>query len=157
MTEPPRIWVDADAAPRPVKDLLYRAAERRGVEVVLVAGQRQHVPSQARVAVILGPEGMDAADDFIAEHCLEGELVVTADLPLAARAVERGAQVLRPRGGMLDADSVGEALAVRDLSSELREAGVMTGGPPAYDAVARQAFADDLDRWITRRMARRPG
>lgn len=144
------IWVDADAAPRPCKEILFRAAQRRGVDVVLVANGRQTVPG-GRVAFVQVPGGPDVADDYIATRCGEGDLVVTADIPLAARAVDAGAEVVTPRGRELDRETVGEALSVRDFNDELRGLGVMTGGPAPYDDRAKQRFANALDRWIARR------
>ena len=142
------IWVDADAAPRPCKDVLFRAAQRRGVAVVLVANSPHHVPGGS-ISAIQVPGGPDVADDYIAERCGKTDLVITADIPLAARAVDRGATVITPRGRELDADSVGEALSLRDFHDELRQSGQMTGGPRPYDGKAKQRFANALDRWIT--------
>ncbi|MCB9527449.1 MAG: YaiI/YqxD family protein [Myxococcales bacterium] len=144
------IWVDADAVPRPCRELLYRAAERRAVAVVLVANTPQSVPG-GRITAVQVAGGPDVADDYIAARCGPDDLVITADIPLAARAVDRGAAVITPRGRPLDAESVGEALSLRDFHDELRTAGTMTGGPPPYDAKAKQQFANALDRWITAR------
>lgn len=144
------IWVDADAAPRPCKAILFKAAQKRDVDVVLVANGWQTVPG-GRISFVQVPGGPDVADDYIAERCARGDLVITADIPLAARAVERGAEVVTPHGRELDADSVGEALSVRDFNQELRNLGVMTGGPRPYDGKAKQRFANALDRWIARR------
>ena len=144
------IWVDADAAPRPCKAILFKAAQKRRVDVVLVANGWQTVPG-GRVSFVQVPGGPDVADDYIAERCAQGDLVITADIPLAARAVEKGAEVVTPHGRELDADSVGEALSVRDFNQELRDLGVMTGGPRPYDAKAKQRFANAVDRWIARR------
>lgn len=144
------VWVDADAAPRACKEILFRAAQRRGVEVVLVANAWQSVPG-GRVSFVQVPGGPDVADDYIAERCQRGDLVITADIPLAARAVEREAKVLTPRGRELDEDTVGEALSIRDFNDGMRELGVMTGGPRPYDAKAKQRFANAFDRWLARR------
>jgi len=148
---PMTIWVDADAAPRPCKTILFKAARRRDIEVMLVANSYQSVPAAGRIGFIQVPGGADVADDYIAERCEAGDLVITADIPLAARAVEKGAQVLTPHGRELDADSVGEALSVRDFNQELRDMGMMTGGPKPYGDKAKQSFANALDRWIARR------
>lgn len=144
------IWVDADAAPRPCKDILFKAAQKRRVEVVLVANGYQSVPG-GPISFVQVPGGPDVADDYIAERCGKGDLVITADIPLAARAVEAGAEVLTPHGRELDGDTVREALSVRDFNQDLRDLGVMTGGPRPYDGKAKQRFANGLDRWIARR------
>ncbi len=143
-----QIWVDADAAPRPCKDILYRAAQRRSVTVTLVANQWMQVPG-GRVHFVQVPGGPDVADDYIAERCAPGDLVVTADIPLAARAVEKGATVVTHRGRHLDEDNVREALSVRDFHDGLRDVGVQTGGPAPYDDKVKQRFANTVDRWIT--------
>lgn len=144
------VWVDADAAPRPCKAILFRAAQRRGVDVVLVANSFQSVPG-GRITFVQVAGGPDVADDYIAERCGKGDLVITADIPLASRAVEAGAEVVTPHGRELDAETVGEALSMRDFNQELRDLGMMTGGPRPYDDKAKQRFANALDRWIARR------
>lgn len=149
MTLDPRIWIDADAVPRAVREILERVVQRRPVELVFVANRWQRVPDSPRVQLVVVPSGMDEADHFIAEHCGRNELVVTADVPLAARAVEAGATVLQPHGRLLDADNVQDVLAMRDLKTELRSAGAITGGPPPFGKAERQRFANALDRWIT--------
>ena len=152
MSEPlPRVWLDADAAPRAIKDILYRAAQRGRMELAMVANARQRVPEHAAIVLVVVGGDLDEADDFIAAHCMPGELVVTADVPLAARAVEAGAVALRPRGGLLDETNVGDALAVRDLRESLRSAGAQGGGPPPFDKGAAQRFANALDRWLARK------
>ncbi|MCA9541049.1 MAG: DUF188 domain-containing protein, partial [Myxococcales bacterium] len=128
----------------------FKAAQRREVDVVLVANSWQTVPG-GRIAFVQVQGGPDVADDYIAARCGRGDLVITADIPLAARAVEAGAEVLTPTGRELDADSVGEALSLRDFHDSLRDVGVMTGGPRPYDNKASQRFANALDRWIARR------
>ena len=107
-------------------------------------------PNAALIQTVTVRQGADAADDYIAERCQPGDLVITADIPLAARAVDAGALVLHPRGGMLSADNVRERLAMRDLKEGLREIGVMTGGPPPFGTKERQQFANALDRWLAR-------
>lgn len=148
----PRIWVDADAAPRLAKEILVRAAQKRGVSVILVANGWLQNPDVANVDVVLVAPGENVADDHIAEHIEPGELCITSDIPLASRVVERGAQVITAYGRELDAETVGEALSVRDFHAELREAGVQTSGPRPYDDQAKQRFANALDRWITKRL-----
>jgi uncharacterized protein YaiI (UPF0178 family) len=148
------IWVDADAMPREVRDILIRAAQRRKVDVVMVANRPIHNAGSQRVSSIQVAQGADVADDYIAEHCTSDDLVVTADIPLAARVVEKGGLVLQPRGRVLDKENVEEVLSIRDFKEELRSGGVITGGPPPFDAGAKQRFANALDRWITARANR---
>ena len=146
-----RIWIDADAAPRDVKEIVFRAARRLGVEVVLVANQRlQTPPGNPLVSAVRVEGGPDVADRYIAEHAAAGDLAVTADVPLAALLVPRGVAVLDPRGEEHTEETIGERLSVRDFMESLRSTGAITGGPPPYDARARQAFADALDRALTR-------
>ena len=144
------IWVDADALPRAARDILARAALKREVDVTFVANGWFQKPDVARVEVVLVAPGEDVADDHIAEHIEAGELCITSDIPLAARAVDKGARVITPYGRELDEESVQEALSVRDFHTELRESGVQTGGPKPYDDGAKQKFANALDRWITK-------
>jgi uncharacterized protein YaiI (UPF0178 family) len=146
-----RIWIDADAAPREVKEIVFRAAKRLGVETVLVANQRlQTPPGNTFVTAVRVDGGPDVADRYIADHAAAGDLAVTADVPLAALLVPRGVAVLDPRGEEHTEETIGERLSVRDFMESLRTAGVVTGGPRPYDARARQAFADALDRALTR-------
>ncbi len=146
-----RIWIDADAAPREVKEIVYRAARRLGVDTVLVANQRlQTPPGNTFVSAVRVDGGPDVADRYIAEHAAAGDLAVTADIPLAALLVPRGVAVLDPRGEEHTEETIGERLSVRDFMESLRTAGAVTGGPRPYDVRARQAFADALDRALTR-------
>ena len=146
-----KLWVDADAAPQPVKDIVTRAAERLGVEAVLVANQRLFVPPGHKfVSSLRVSGGPDAADDHIAEHAERGDVAITADIPLAARLVPKGVVVIDPRGEEITAETVGERLSVRDFMEGLRGAGVVTGGPSAYGQRERQAFAGALDRALAR-------
>jgi len=144
------IWVDADALPRAARAILVRAAMNRGVEVTFVANGWFQKPDAVRVDVVLVAPGADIADDHIVEHIEAGELCITSDIPLAARAVEKGAHVVTPYGRELDERTVGEALSVRDFHTELREMGVQTSGPKPYDEGAKEQFANALDRWITK-------
>ncbi|HUR95668.1 MAG TPA: YaiI/YqxD family protein [Gemmatimonadales bacterium] len=146
-----RIWVDADAAPREVKEIVFRTARRLGVETVLVANQRLQTPvGNAFVTAVRVDGGPDVADRYIADQAVQGDLAVTADVPLAAMLVPRGIVVLDPRGVEHTDETIGERLSVRDFMESARAAGVITGGPRPYDARARQAFADALDRALTR-------
>jgi uncharacterized protein YaiI (UPF0178 family) len=152
MTAPLCIWIDADAAPRPVKEVVFRAAERLGLAVVLVANSAQHLPRSPLISQVVVGRGLDVADDHIVEHCAPGDLVITADIPLAAQLVEKGALVLQPRGEPLDADNVRQRLAVRDLMEELRAGGLAGGGPPPFGAQDKARFANALDRMLTARL-----
>lgn len=146
-----RIWIDADATPRDVKEIVFRAAKRLGIETVLVANQRlQPPPGNPLISAVWVDGGADVADRHIIAHAVAGDLVVTQDIPLAAELVPRRIAVLDPRGEEHTPDSIGERLAMRDLMDDLRLTGAITGGPPPYDARARQAFASALDRSLTR-------
>jgi uncharacterized protein YaiI (UPF0178 family) len=146
-----KIWIDADAAPRDVKDLVYRAAKRLSIPTVLVANQRlQTPPGNPLVTAVWVDGGPDVADQYIATHASPGDLVVTQDVPLAALLVPKSVAVLDPRGEEHTAETIGERLSVRDFMDQARIAGMVTGGPPPYDARAKQAFAAALDRVLTR-------
>ena len=146
-----KIWIDADAAPRDVKDLVYRASKRLGLPVVLVANQRLQPPlGYPLVTAVWVDGGADVADQHIAALVETGDLVVTQDIPLAALLVPRGIVVLDPRGDEHTAETIGERLSIRDFMESLRMGGTETGGPPPYDARAKQAFASALDRVLTR-------
>lgn len=147
----PRIWVDADACPGPVKDILFRAAEREQVQVTLVANQWLRTPGSRFVQALQVQGGFDVADDAIAERATAGDLVVTQDIPLASRVLAKDAEAINPRGDRYTKDNIAERLSVRDFMEELRGAGVQTGGPAAFNARDRQAFANQLDRWLARR------
>lgn len=143
------IWVDADALPRAAKSILYRAARTRGVELVFVANGWLESSGLDNVDTVVVPHGPDEADDHIADHIEAGDLCITADIPLAARVVDKGAMAITPHGRELDEEIVGHALSLRDFHTELREAGVQTSGPAPYDETVKQRFANALDRWIT--------
>ena len=145
------IWVDADACPVPVRDMLFRAATRARVNVTLVANQWLRTPPSPFVRAIQVQGGYDVADDAIALRAGPGDLVVTQDIPLASRVLASGAEAVNPRGEAFTAGNIAERLSVRNFMEELRGAGVQTGGPSAYGARERQAFAAQLDRWIARR------
>ncbi len=146
-----KIWVDADAAPREVKELVFRAAKRLKVETILVANQRLQAPAgNPLVTAVRVDGGPDVADQYIAEHAEPGDLVVTQDIPLAALLVPRQVVVLDPRGEEHTPETIGERLSIRDFMDRVRLAGGVTGGPPPFDARDRQAFAGALDRALTR-------
>jgi hypothetical protein len=140
-----KIWVDADACPAAIKEILYRVSSRLRIEVWLVANQQMGFASAPLVRFIQVSRGPDEADRLIAERCQKGDVVITADIPLAAKAVEKGAFVVQPRGELLSAENVGQRLAVRDLMTDLREQGLDTGGPPAFGPKDKQRFASTLD------------
>ena len=144
-----KIWVDADACPGEIKELLYRAAKRTSTQVTLVANQPLRTPRSEFIDSLLAPAGANAADRRIVELLQAGDLVITADIPLAADVVAQGASALDPRGQLYTDANVGERLAVRNLLDELRGGGQVTGGPANFSAKDRQAFANGLDRWLT--------
>jgi len=145
-----QIWVDADACPREIKELLFRAATRRKVHVTLVANQQVRTPKSDYIDILVVPAGMDVADRRILELVASGDLVVTADIPLAADVVAKGGQALNPRGELYTDRNVGDRLVVRNLLDELRAGGQIIGGPRNFNVKDRQAFANQLDRWLTR-------
>jgi len=146
------IWIDADACPGPVKEMIFRASDRRGVGVTLVANQFMRIPRSALVNMVVVEAGPDVADDRIVELAQEGDLVITEDVPLAARVVENGAFVITPHGQELSRRNIGERLSTRNFMQDLRGAGVETGGPAAFSQRDRQAFANQLDRLLTRHL-----
>ncbi len=143
--------MDADACPRAVKDILYRAADRTGIQLVLVAHQPLSVPRRRNILALCVAPGLDAADQEITRRCQPGDLVVTADIPLAAEVVEKGAVAVNPRGVLYTRENVRQQLSMRDFMADLRGAGVDTGGPSGYGDRDRQAFAGQLDRWLAQR------
>jgi uncharacterized protein YaiI (UPF0178 family) len=143
-----RIYIDADGFPRAAKEILVRAALRLGVPAVFVANKPVHLERSELLSSILVAGGPDIADDRIAELAAPGDLVVTADIPLADRVVSKGAFALNPRGTLYTEENIKDRLALRDLLSDLREGGLMTGGPPAFGRKECRAFADQLDRFL---------
>ena len=158
MTEAPkttRIYVDADACP--VKDEIYRVAIRLGVPVSVVAGQFIRVPRDPLIERVAAGSGMDAADDWIAGRARAGDVVITSDIPLASRCVKAGAEVIAPNGKPFSEASIGMTLAVRNLMTDLRSSGEITGGPKSYSPRDRSAFISALDQTIRRIQRRRAG
>jgi uncharacterized protein YaiI (UPF0178 family) len=147
---PLTLWVDADALPNEIKEIVLRASRRLRVATVFVANKNVWVADEPRVAFARVPEGPDVADAYIVEASAPGDLGVTADIPLAARLVAKGLRVIDPRGELYAAGSIGERLAMRDFMAGLRDAGVQTGGPPPFSRKAKQRFAATLDRELTR-------
>ena len=145
-----QIWVDADACPRAIKEILYRAAERKQLPMTLVANQPLRVPPSRYISTLRVGSGFDVADDEIVRLANSGDLVVTADIPLAAQVVAKGGVALDPRGELLTEENIGERLAIRNALDELRGAGVETGGPTPLGPKDKQAFANQLDRILAR-------
>ena len=148
-----QIWVDADACPGPVKEILFRASDRTGIPLTLVANQPLRTPRGGKIRTIQVPGGFDVADRAIVERVAPGDLVVTADIPLAAAVIERQAHALNPRGEFYTEDNIRERLNIRDFMDELRGSGVVTGGPGAFGQRERQAFANQLDRFLAQHSA----
>ena len=144
------IWVDADACPNVIKDILFRVANRTAIPTVLVANQWLKTPPSPHIRAVQVPGGFDVADNYIADAAVPGDLVITADIPLAATVVGKGVAALNPRGEIYSADSIGAALSLRNFMTELRDSGVETGGPPTFSQADRQAFARQLDGWVLR-------
>ena len=143
------IWVDADACPHVIKELLYRAADRRRIALTLVANQPLRIPTSPYIHLLRVPAGFDGADQAIVRHVLNGDLVVTADIPLAAQVVAKGAHALNPRGQRYTPENIHEHLTMRHVLEELRQSGVETSGPSPFSPRDRQAFANHLDRLLT--------
>jgi uncharacterized protein YaiI (UPF0178 family) len=144
-----KIWVDGDACPKGIKEILYRVSERTKIEVIFVANQYLHLPPLKTITMIQVADGPDIADDEIAARCTAQDLVITADIPLAARVVEKGALALDPRGTLYDSNNIGQILSVRNFMDDLRGSGVETGGPSGFGAKEREKFANELDRLLS--------
>lgn len=146
-----KIWVDADACPVVIKEILYRAARRGEVLLTLVANQMLRVPPSPWIRALQVPGGFDVADQRIVQEAQAGDLVVTADIPLAAQVIAKGAAVIDPRGELLSEANIQERLTLRNFMDGLRSSGVETGGPAALSVADRQTFANQLDRLLTKR------
>lgn len=142
------IWVDADACPTVIKDILYRAAERRSVALVLVANQSLKVPPSPYIRALQVAAGFDIADNEIVRLCAADDLVITSDIPLAAEVITKGGLALSPRGELLTRENIGPRLNVRDFLDTMRASGVQSGGPPPLSQRDRMNFANQLDRWL---------
>ncbi len=145
-----QIWVDADACPGVIKEIIFRAAERRQIRTTLVANQMLRTPPSKFIRAIQVAHGFDVADAHIVSQVAPGDLVITADIPLAALVIERGAQALNPRGELYTTATIRERLNMRDFMEGLRAAGIETGGPAAFSQADRQAFANQLDRFLAK-------
>ena len=146
-----RIWVDADACPAVARDILFRAADRTGVRVTLVANKPMRAPKSKNIDTLQVPRGFDVADDEIVKRLEAGDLVITSDIPLAAEVIEKGGCALSPRGELHTKENIGAKLNMRDFMDTMRSSGVeMGGGPSAYGQRDKQEFANNLDRLLTR-------
>lgn len=150
-----QLWVDADACPRVIKEIVFRASERLQIPVLLVANTSLARHATALVTSIVVAEGPDRADDYIAEHARPDDLVITADIPLAARIVANGGRALDPRGELYSEENIGDRLSMRDLLMELRADGSIQGGPRQFSLTDRQRFASALDRLLTQLVRRK--
>ena len=145
-----RIWVDADACPKVIKEILFRAARRTGVQLTLVANHALSVPADSNITSLQVSSGFDVADNEIVQRCDLDDLVITADIPLAAEIIEKGGHALNPRGELYDKDTIRQRLTMRDFMETMRASGVQTGGPAAISQSDRQAFANQLDKWLVK-------
>ena len=149
-----KIWVDADACPGPIKEILFRAAQRQKIDTCLVANHPMRVPPSPHIRFQQVSAGFDVADNEIVRLMDAGDLVVTGDIPLASQVIEKQGLALNPRGHLYTADNIRESLSMRNFMEELRNSGVQTGGPAALGARDRQSFANALDRILARHRAR---
>ena len=145
-----QIWVDADACPNVIKEILFRAAERKSIETVLVANQYLRTPPSAFIRSVQVEQGFDVADNYIAQRCEPGDLVITADIPLAAEVIEKQGHALNPRGEFYTPENIRQRLNMRDFMEQLRNSGVGTGGPAKLGQADRQQFANQLDRFLAK-------
>jgi uncharacterized protein YaiI (UPF0178 family) len=145
-----QIWVDADACPKVIKEILFRVAERRQIQLTLVANKMLYHPPSRFIRAMQVPAGFDVADNKIAQLVEPGDLVITADIPLAAEVIARGGHALNPRGEFYTRDTIRERLTMRNFMDGLRGSGVDTGGPPALSQRDRQEFANQLDRFLAK-------
>ncbi|WP_445357859.1 YaiI/YqxD family protein [Microbulbifer sp. ANSA002] len=145
-----KLWVDADACPVAIKEILFRAAERTATELTLVANQAVRVPPSRYIRSVQVTAGFDVADNEIVQRCEAGDLIITSDIPLAAEVIDKGAEALNPRGERYTKANIRARLNMRDFMDTLRSSGVHTGGPPALSQADRKAFADQLDRWLAK-------
>jgi len=145
-----KIWVDADACPGVIKEILFRAAQRTEVTMTLVANQAVRIPPSRHIKMIQVASGFDVADNEIVKRVNPGDLVITADIPLAAEVIEKGGNALNPRGELYTADNIKNRLTMRDFMDTLRSSGIDTGGPPALNQGDRKAFANQLDRFLSK-------
>jgi uncharacterized protein YaiI (UPF0178 family) len=144
------IWVDADACPKAIKTILFRAAERIGVSLTLVANQSLQVPHSSHIKTIQVPQGFDVADDEIVKRASAGDLIITSDIPLADEVISKGAYALTPRGELFTKENIRARLNMRDFMDTMRGSGLDTGGPPALSETDKRTFANNLDRFLAK-------
>jgi uncharacterized protein YaiI (UPF0178 family) len=144
------IWVDADACPVVVKEILYRAAERAKIQLILVANQPMQVPRSPYISTKQVSSGFDVADDYIAGQVAKGDLVITADIPLAADVINNGGEALNPRGERYTEENIRQRLVMRDFMDTMRSSGIQSGGPPPLNQTDRRNFANELDRFLAK-------
>ncbi len=145
-----KIWIDADACPRDVKDIVFKRSAKQRFPVTLVANKLQPTPKWRWITAVQVAHGLDVADEHIVQHAQPGDLVITQDVPLAAELIDKGVAALSVRGELWTEANIGERLSVRDMMTEARAMGMVTGGPPPFDAKAKQSFANAFDRWLTK-------
>jgi uncharacterized protein len=149
-----QIWIDADACPLVIKEILFRAAERLQLTLTLVANKTLRIPASAYIRTLQVPAGFDVADAKIVELTEPGDLVITGDIPLASDVIQKGGHALNPRGHFYTLDNIREYLSMRSFMDELRSSGVETGGPAPFSNADRQAFANQLDRFLLQQLKR---
>jgi hypothetical protein len=146
-----KIWIDADACPKIVKEILFRASQRTKTPLILVANQYIPKPKSPLITAVQVSQGFDEADNYIVDKLAAGDIVITADIPLASDAIDKGAVVINPRGEKYTEDNIKQRLSMRDLMEELRSTGEVSGGPPAYNQKNGQDFANCLDRLLAKK------
>ena len=144
------IWIDADACPVAIKEILYRAAERTRTPLILVANQSLRTPGSTVISSVRVSQGFDEADDYLVHHAQPGDLVISSDIPLAARLLTNKVEVITPRGEPMTEANIGERLAIRDFLDTMRGSGIQSGGPAPLNATDKQQFANALDRWLAK-------
>ena len=144
------IWIDADACPVVIKEMLYRAAERTRTPLILVANQPLRTPPSALIRSVRVSSGFDEADDYLVHHAQPGDLVISSDIPLASRLLANKVEVITPRGEPMTEANIGERLAIRDFLDTMRGSGIQSGGPAPLNATDKQQFANALDRWLAK-------
>ena len=147
-----KIWIDADACPVVIKEILFKAAVRTGIELTLVANQTISVPKSANITFVRVGSGFDVADNEIVKRLEKGDLVITGDIPLAAEVIEKGGHALNPRGDMYTENNIKARLTMRNFMDTLRSSGIDTGGPPTFNKADRKSFADQLDKFLNKEM-----
>lgn len=147
--KPQKIWIDADACPKAVKEIVFKAAHRTNINLMLVANSYQTIPHSDLIRLIIVDKGLDVADQYIVDHVAAHELVITADIPLAAKIVEKEAIALNPRGEIYTEENIGEILSMRDFMKELRDGGSITGGPAVFGPKDVQQFANSLNKLLS--------